>query len=316
MNAVDIIRGLTAWFGERLGSVPSVTLAEPIPLAGGAVASCHRLAATARIPDREVRASFVLKRPPSWSAEAHALRLLRAVQLPPERVPELVAAGEDGAGSWLLLTYHEGVNPPSNALPLQVLETLAQIHCHYAGRTSDLAILPQLDFQWWKQYLSDVVMTALDVAGATSSRSEAIQRLHAAARRWAADPRIAEALDVLPRTLVHGDMHLGNIIVGDQGASIIDWGNARAGPAHVDLDNIVSRDEAGSYARVRLRFGAKTTDIWLEDVGWAWATVQVQAQYITWPLSHGRIDECLHMVAKAERALRTLEIALARPRQP
>jgi thiamine kinase-like enzyme len=219
-------------------------------------------------------------------------------------------------GSWLLLTYHEGVNPPNDALPPQVLETLAQIHCHYEDRGSDLAILPQLDFQWWKQYLSDVVMTALDAAGAASPSSEDIQCLHAAARRWAADPRIAEALDVLPRTLVHGDMHWGNIIVGDQGASIIDWGNACAGPAYVDLDNIVSRDEAASYARARLRFGAKTADIWLEDVGWAWATVQVQAQYIVWPLSHGRIDDCLHMVTKADRALRTLEMALARPRPP
>lgn len=50
-------------------------------------------------------------------------------------------------------------------------------------------------------------------------------------RRWANDDRVADALEILPRTLVHRDMHLGNILVGDHGTTIIDLGNAFAGPA-------------------------------------------------------------------------------------
>jgi thiamine kinase-like enzyme len=47
--------------------------------------------------------------------------------------------------------------------------------------------------------------------------------------------------DVLPRSLVHGDLHPRNIVLRADGSPvIIDWGNACIAPPMLDLANIVA----------------------------------------------------------------------------
>jgi aminoglycoside phosphotransferase (APT) family kinase protein len=49
--------------------------------------------------------------------------------------------------------------------------------------------------------------------------------------------------DTLPRSLVHGDMHPGNIVLRSDGLPvIIDWGNVCVAPPMLDLANIIRID--------------------------------------------------------------------------
>ena len=51
----------------------------------------------------------------------------------------------------------------------------------------------------------------------------------------ARDARIAAALALLPKTLVHGDAHRGNVLRCPDGGKILDWGNAKLAPPGLDL---------------------------------------------------------------------------------
>lgn len=58
-----------------------------------------------------------------------------------------------------------------------------------------------------------------------------------------------------PVTLVHGDVHPGNISVEDQRARLVDWANARCGPAMLDVANICDLGSVNMIA-YRRSFGA------------------------------------------------------------
>jgi len=308
-----ILPELEVWLRQHYGSVASVHIGEAIPLSGGALAtSVQRFPVIAQLPHRAVHLDLVWKRPPSWSAEARALQLLQAVNLP-NRVPNIIAHGQDSVGSWVVYPYYEGTNPTSDAVPDEVLDTLARIHSHYAVRQEALTDLPVLDMDWWRRLMLDFMIPAFARARSSASRPADLTLLMQTLQRWAQDTRIDEVLAILPRTLIHRDMHTGNIIVGAHNSTIIDWGNAFAGPAYVDLPNIVTRPRASTYFRTRAALMAAPPDPWLDDIGWAWATVQVQGQHIGWALSQGDIDWCLRMAAQGDQALEALGQALARP---
>jgi thiamine kinase-like enzyme len=61
--------------------------------------------------------------------------------------------------------------------------------------------------------------------------------------------QVLENVDRLPTTLLHGDVHPGNIILRetDGRAVLIDWGNARTGPAGVDLANCIPSRELPAW---------------------------------------------------------------------
>lgn len=241
---------------------------------------------------------FVRKRPPPWSAEIEALRLLRTVGLPTKRVPELICEGKDAGGRWFLTPFYEGV-PPA-VVPDEVFDTLARIHARFLG-SPDLVRLPRLDMAWWRLLCLEVMAPQFERAEASPARDGVLRSVTS----WAPDERIARALDLLPRTLVHRDMHNGNVLVHEGHSTIIDWGEAFAGPAFVDLQNITDRDGSGyaTYMRTWRQLGAAPRDTWLDDVAWEWATVQVLGQYIGFPLSQGNIAACALMADRADDAL-------------
>jgi len=94
-------------------------------------------------------------------------------------------------------------------------------------------------------------------------------------------------------------------------------GNAFVGPAFVDLESIATRERAlhGVYARRWERATGRQRDEWLDDVGWAWAKIQIRAQYLAFPLTRDDVGACLQMTAEGDRALDALGVALARRRR-
>lgn len=128
---------------------------------------------------------------------------------------------------WLVLPFLDGPPlGPADPVPEAVWRTLAAVHAHWLGRRP--RGVPVVDAAWWAA-LCDRILVA--VRGGLARTGE---REFAAAERalcgWRADSAITGALARMPRTLVHGDAHRGNVL----GDSLIDWGNARVAPAALD----------------------------------------------------------------------------------
>jgi hypothetical protein len=265
----------TAWLPQlarRLGA--SVRVVERAPLTGGYVAdSVERV-------DLDVGGqpqTVVLKvaRP----VEVAAMRAVAVVA----GLPRPLAVGPD----WLVLPFVDG--PPLGAadpVPEPVWRALAAVHAHWLGRRP--RGIPVIDAAWWAA-LCDRTLVA--VRGGLARTGE---REFADAERallvWRADPAITTALARLPRTLVHGDAHRGNVL----GDTLIDWGNARVAPAALDL------------ATLRAQGGVPPS--WFaEPPGRDWADVQVHVQYLGFAADHlgaARVGEMVERAADAWGRLR------------
>ncbi|MGH3613571.1 MAG: phosphotransferase [Pseudonocardia sp.] len=161
------------------------------------------------------------------AGEVAAMRALAVV--PGVERPRLLAAGPD----WLVVPYYDG--PPlveGPYVPHDLWMTLARVHVHWLGKRP--RGLPVVDPTWWRALCLDRILPHVHAAGKRTG-DQVFADAATALRGWATDARVLAALAVLPATLVHGDPHRGNILMTLSGAVLIDWGNARVGPAWQDL---------------------------------------------------------------------------------
>ena len=92
-----------------------------------------------------------------------------------------------------------------------------------------------------------------------------------------------QVLQRLPVTLVHGDVHPGNIIRSPEGESVlIDWGNARIAPAMLDLANVVTlgSDSWAAYFSTWEKAGGPPLDPAQIRREYDWAVAMVNLQYL------------------------------------
>ena len=89
--------------------------------------------------------------------------------------------------------------------------------------------IPVVDAAWWAALCDRTLVAVRGGLARTGEREFA----DAERRCWPGGPirRSPTALARLPRTLVHGDAHRGNVL----GDTLIDWGDARVAPAALDL---------------------------------------------------------------------------------
>jgi aminoglycoside phosphotransferase (APT) family kinase protein len=121
-------------------------------------------------------------------------------------------------------------------------------------------------------------------------------RARALIGRAAALPAVSAVLASLPPTLLHGDVHPGNVLVdpvladpvlADPGAgraTLIDWGSCRVGPAALDLANLVTADSAdvARYAGTWLERTGQPLPAGQVELGYRWAALQIPVQYLPW----------------------------------
>lgn len=274
--ALDALAG---WARGRHGPGARVALLRQVPLTGGHVAG-----AVTRL-DVEVsteagtteRVSVVLKR--AEPGEMRAMRALREVPERPRELPELLGEGAGATGAWVLMPFFAG-GPLNGPIPASVFRALAGVHTAFAGRAGGMDAIPPITQESWSRLCRHVLGRVEEARSAGSH--PILDRAVDSLMGRAVDIRLARALDVLPRTLVHGDMHAGNVIVSPDGAAIIDWGNARLGPALLDLANItgmgspefqVYLDRCGELTGV-------AADQRLTTIGFLWATVYVNTAYL------------------------------------
>lgn len=127
--------------------------------------------------------------------------------------------------------------------------------------------------------------------------------------RTAADtPAAVAVLGRLNVTLLHGDVHPGNIIGGDREARLIDWGSARIGPPMLDLANVTEPGSPGfaAYRTAWEQEAGDPLDPVQVDLGYHWAAVQIPLQYLPWTARHRPGDELAAAAGRAEAALAAL----------
>jgi hypothetical protein len=213
--------------------------------------------------------------------------------------PRPLAIGRD----WLVLPFVDGGALPDTApVPDTVFEVLARVHAHWWRKRP--RGLPVVDAGWWAR-LCDHVLVAVRGALARTGEPEFAEAERALVA-WRADPRIRAALAVLPRTLVHGDPHRGNVLVDDAGAVLIDWGNARVAPAGLDLAVLGAQGASPPTVYDELFAELAGAGSRLREVEAAWADVQVNVQYLGFAADHlgaGRVHEMITTAGKALDAL-------------
>lgn len=172
----------------------------------------------------------------------------------------------------------------ADAVPGAVWELLARVHAHWRGKRP--RGIPVVDAAWWAG-LVDRTLVAVR-GGLARTGQDAFADAERALLAWRAEPVIAVALARLPRTLVHGDPHRGNVL----GDVLLDWGNARVAPAGLDL--AVLRAQGGEPPPGYPEPGP------LER---RWAELHVHVQYLGFAADHLGPVRVGEMVATARAAL-------------
>lgn len=231
-----------------------------------------------------------------------------AARLP---LPRFRARGVDGDGEWMLIDFIAGDRrADSFDCPPDVQATLAAVHTTFADRLADLPDLPRWDATFW-QALLDHVDAALTSAP-WPAESEARLRLKGAVGQLRLSTAVPAALAALPHTLLHGDVHGGNMIVSveDGRVYLFDWGNARIGPAAIDVVNGCSSPEAapwvGYWEQVRRLSGTQPGAAELR-AAFALGRIAINVQYLPFAIGHLGAARAEAMAAEALRRARDLE---------
>jgi hypothetical protein len=268
----------TAWLPQlarRLGA--SVRVVERAPLTGGYVAdSVERV--DLDVGGQPQTVVVKVARP----VEVAAMRAVAVVA----GLPRPLAVGPD----WLVLPFVDGPPlGPADPVPEPVWRALAAVHAHWLGRRP--RGIPVVDATWWAALCDRTLVAVRGGLARTGEREFA--DAERALLAWRAEPAITTALARLPRTLVHGDAHRGNVL----GDTLIDWGNARVAPAALD--------------RATLRAQDAIPPPWFPEPPAAeqhWAVVQVHVQYLRFAADHLGAARVGEMVETAATALARLHV--------
>jgi hypothetical protein len=195
----------------------------------------------------------------------------------------------------------------SGAPTTVVFDSLARLHaCFRAGRANLMGV-PVVDHAWWQRLCRD--WAAPLVERCVDRHPAALIRRAVRLLRTVADARAAVAvLGRLNVTLLHGDVHPGNIIGGDREARLIDWVSARIGPPMLDLANVTEPGSPGfaAYRTAWEQEAGDPLDPVQVDLGYHWAAVQIPLQYLPWTARHRPGDELAAAAGRAEAALAAL----------
>jgi aminoglycoside phosphotransferase (APT) family kinase protein len=282
-------------------------------LPGGYMAAgLYRIELVFKTPGGEQRSAVFAQK----YTDPHEVRLMRALAgvsgaeaLPQVIETRLSSLPGDRYGNWFVTPFYPGNELTwEDEMPERVLRTLARVHTWFEGRTAPFDYLYRLDAGFFRRTF-DNAMAALELAqqSAPDPLFTAAQRDLRAARE---NTRLYDVLAGLPLTLAHGDVHPGNILRGNgSGAVLVDWGTARIAPAMLDLPNMVPLDSAGwrCYLAALEEAQGFPVDLRAATLGYHWATVQVNTQYLPFAVEHMGGEQVRRMVQKTVEAESLIE---------
>ncbi len=277
---------------DCLGAGSKLTGIHLQPLEGGYVSSgVYRIALEFRLPDGIAQTvDFVQK----YTRPAE-VRLMNALNqsISSSAFPQVIASDETAAPAWFVTPWYPGPALTwDDALPPAILRLLAAVHAHFEGRGAEFSGVPLLDADFFRRTI-DLGIAALAGDGFAGERA----RLE----RMRMNQKLYAALASFPLTLVHGDIHPGNILKSGDDFVLIDWGTARIAPAMLDIANMVEMgsNEWDIYLSAWEVASARKADPFLVERSYHWATIQVNVQYLGWAAKHLSTDKVLSMVQRA-----------------
>jgi hypothetical protein len=271
--------------------------------------------------------------------EIAGLRAAQAVRPDAAAIPELVAWGSD----WLITPLAPG-SPldwssldRGGAVPAGLFDALAVPHARYRdaryrdaryrdaryrdarghdarghdarghGAAGLPAVIPRVTPAWWQALCREWVDPQLR-EHAPRHPPETTARARALVSRAAGLPAAAAVLAELPQTLLHGDVHPGNVLVHAGQATLMDWGNSRVGPAALDLANLVTAasPEVAGYARTWQRLTGQPLAAAAIERGYRWAALQIPVQYLPWTAGHRSTRDVETALDRIEQAISQL----------
>ena len=189
---------------------------------------------------------------------------------------ELIDAGADESGPWVVMPFYPGSTMPWDAeVPETVFASLAHLHHRHLGTASSLpADLPRIDKAFCRGALTEFAPVG-DHAAQRKGPHPVHDRALSLVHRWSTDERIYAGLDVLAATLLHTITYGLNVVSADQEGvtpRLIDWGSARVGPIMLDVTMSDERSSAGFSAYLRAWEGVAgcAFDPWQAEAGPAW----------------------------------------------
>ncbi|HEY1640273.1 MAG TPA: phosphotransferase [Streptosporangiaceae bacterium] len=181
------------------------------------------------------------------------------------------------------------------------------MHARYQGGAGLPAAVPRVTAAWWQGLCRDWADPQLRAhAGrhppATTARARAL------VSRAARLPAAATLLAGLPVTLLHGDVHPGNVLAGAGQVTLIDWGSSRAGPAALDLASLVTAGsaEVARYAATWQRVTGQPLLAGTIERGYRRAALQIPVQYLPWTAGRRPAADVEAALDRIERALEQL----------
>jgi len=243
----------------------------------------------------------------TWQHEVLGLLAAQAVAGVAPAIPVLLERGEDEHGHWLITPFYVGNRGAKASIPPSVFESLALLHARYAKDWMDLSGIPVVDSDWWRDICLSYALPVVD-KHAAGNPYPVLDRAKAVLTAAANDARIVEVLDRLPRTLLHGDVHPGNILVAADRSTLVDWGSSRIGPPMLDLANVTERDSTQFTAYAKAWEGATGSPLDSAEVelGYLWAAVQIPIQYLAWVVSARSLADVAATLDQAETGLSAL----------
>lgn len=195
-----------------------------------------------------LRRSSPIKVGPGMVTQAAAMRAAHAVGVP---VPEVYAAADADPelGAFMIMEMVEGETIPRR---IQRDEALAGARARFAADTgaalarlhrADVGAVPDLD----SRDLVERYRQQLDELGAPSATFE-----------WAFRYLSSNRPPLSPKTLVHGDFRLGNLMIGPEGVrSVLDWEGVHLGDPVEDLGWVCTKTWRFGWAGPVGGFGAR-----------------------------------------------------------
>lgn len=287
-----------AWLGRALGGPAGFTPGEQRPLTGGLSEGGidHVRLVVDRDPAPDL--GIVIKR--TGPNEAAVLRLLAPLGEP--SIPELITAGEDDRGSWIVTPYYPGEPVGIVGLaPLPVFATMARVHARHLERQARLPeSLERVDAGFCRRLLTEFVPETAKQAAEVGDRA-----VHRAAR-LADDHVFLTAPQGFGATLLHGDLYGLNVLQPAPARPwpmIIDWNTARVGPPMFDVamaGATAGDDRFRAYlAAWTVAAGPVPAPTVLEH---AWATALINTGFAAVVARRGDPAAGAAMLATAERA--------------
>jgi hypothetical protein len=268
------------------------------PLAGGSVA---RRVERVTLQLAGGQDPLELVRKDAAANEIAGLRAAQSVRPETTVVPELVASGTD----WLITPLAPG-SPLAwgDPVPSSLFEALAVVHARHHGGAGLPAVIHRVTPEWWQRLCRRWVDPRLSEYAARHP-PETTARARALVSRAASAPAASAVLTELTPTLLHGDVHPGNVVADGDRATLIDWGSSRIGPAALDLANLATADSAdvARYARKWQQLTGQPLPAEVTGTGFRWAALQLPVQYLPWVTAHSATSDVEAALDQIEQAL-------------